>query len=319
RKRNPNLWRSKPEEVSTMQSRSGDSFTTHGLPAGELTTFKFIRSELLERGIYGYMYLGGNASSRDKICIKQVELQQREDDKDDSRQHTAIQALKTECKTLKDLHHPNIVKYLGSEETSTNLTMFLEYLPDASIGSCIQKYGKLNDSVTRSFTTQILNGLAYLHSKAIIHRNLRADNILVDMNGRCKISQFGTSARMEDVHETELKGIRGIVYWMAPEIVNTQNKGYNLKVDIWGVGCVALEMWTGMRPWMDEEMVAVMIKVRLTSKHPPPVHEDVVLSEEADDFRMKCFAIAPEERPSAKELQKHPYLLLPSGWLFTGF
>jgi len=69
---------------------------------------------------------------------------------------------------------------------------------------------------------------------------------------------------------------------------------------------------------MGEEIVAVMFKL-FQSKLPPPVPEDVVLGEEADDFRRKCFAINPEERPSAAELRKHSYLSLPDNWEFTGF
>ena len=100
--------------------------------------------------------------------------------------------------------------------------------------------------------------------------------------------------------------MQGTVFWMAPEVINTQKKGYNFKVDIWSVGCVVLEMWAGKRPWTGEEMVAVMLKVcsdlecyfrwlmlqqLYQSKLPPPVPDEVNLTEQADDFRMRCFAM----------------------------
>lgn len=53
---------------------------------------------------------------------------------------------------------------------------------------------------------------------------------------------------------------------MAPEVINTQKKGYNFKIDIWSVGCVVLEMWAGMRPWMGDEAVAVMFKVSVMKR-----------------------------------------------------
>jgi len=84
--------------------------------------------------------------------------------------------------------------------------------------------------------------------------------------------------------------MQGTVFWMAPEVINTQRSGDKFKVDIWSVGCVVLEMWAGVRPWMGEEMLAVMFKL-YQSKQPPPVPEDVVLLVEADDFRRKCFAM----------------------------
>jgi mitogen-activated protein kinase kinase kinase len=146
----------------------------------------------------------------------------------------------------------------------------------------LHKHGKFEDNVTRSFTAQILSGLEYLHSKSILHRvrhadscrvvspqladllllqDLKADNILVEMSGTCKISDFGISKRTEDLHGGAFTALQGTVFWMAPEVINTQKKGYNFKIDIWSVGCVVLEMWAGMRPWMGEEMVAVMFKV----------------------------------------------------------
>ena len=90
---------------------------------------------------------------------------------------------------------------------------------------------------------------------------MKADNILVEMSGTCKISDFGISKRTEDVHGGAHTAMQGTVFWMAPEVIHTQKKGYNFKIDIWSVGCVVLEMWAGMRPWMGEEMVAVMFKV----------------------------------------------------------
>ncbi len=90
-------------------------------------------------------------------------------------------------------------------------------------------------------------------------QDLKADNILVEMSGVCKISDFGISKRTDD--NGAETAMQGTVFWMAPEVVNPQGKGYNFKVDIWSVGCVVLEMWAGTRPWQGDEMVAVMFKV----------------------------------------------------------
>ena len=81
------------------------------------------------------------------------------------------------------------------------------------------------------------------------------------MSGVCKISDFGISKRTDDLDGGAFTAMQGTVFWMAPEVVNTQKKGYNFKIDIWSVGCVVLEMWAGMRPWNGEEMFAVMFKV----------------------------------------------------------
>lgn len=58
--------------------------------------------------------------------------------------------------------------------------------------------------------------------------------------------------------------MQGTVFWMAPEVVKTNKKGYTFKIDIWSIGCIVLEMWAGRRPWNDEESVSVMYKVRIS-------------------------------------------------------
>jgi len=230
-----------------------------------------------------------------------------------------VEALKLESETLKDLDHPNIVQYLGFEETPTFLSIFLEYVPGGSIASCLRKHGKFDEEVTKSFTKQILSGLDYLHSKGIIHRDLKADNILVETSGICKISDFGISKRTDDINMAgAYTSMQGTVFWMAPEVINSSKSGYNFKIDIWSVGCVVFEMWTGHRPWSGQEAMAVLIHLYST-RQAPPVPADVSLSPLADNFRQLCFAMDPDERPSALELQKHQYLELRQDWTFNGF
>ncbi|KAJ7822076.1 kinase-like domain-containing protein [Mycena olivaceomarginata] len=311
RKRSTKLWGSKVEEVDTANLPESPS-TSEG-PA----TFKWVRGELIGRGTYGRVYLALNATTGEVIAVKQVEIPRTASDKNDSRQVTIVQALKDESETLRVLDHPNIVQYLGFEETLSNLSIFLEYVPGGSIGSCLLKHGSFDEDVTKSFTSQILAGLEYLHSKGILHRDLKSDNILVEMTGVCKISDFGISKRTDD-HNDAHTAMQGTVFWMAPEVINTKKKGYSFKIDIWSIGCVVLEMWAGTRPWLGDEVVAVMFKL-YQSKQPPPVPDGLVLTPLADDFRKKCFAINPEERPAAAELRRHPYLTLSPGWVFDGF
>ena len=82
-----------------------------------------MRGELIGKGTYGRVYLALNATTGEMIAVKQVEIPRTASDKDDSRQVTVVEALKLESETLKDLDHPNIVSYLGFEETPTFLSM----------------------------------------------------------------------------------------------------------------------------------------------------------------------------------------------------
>lgn len=140
---------------------------------------------------------------------------------------------------------------------------FLEYVPGGSIASCLRKHGKFDEEVTKSFTGQILGGLEYLHSKGILHRDMKCDNILVETTGICKISDFGISKRTDDINMAgAYTSMQGTVFWMAPEVIDANKKGYNSKIDIWSVGCVVFEMWTGQRPWSGREAMAVLLQVR---------------------------------------------------------
>ena len=88
-----------------------------------IAIFKWIRGELIGKGTYGRVYLALNATTGEMIAVKQVEIPKTESDRDDSRQITVVEALKLESETLKDLDHPNIVQYLGFEQTPDFLSM----------------------------------------------------------------------------------------------------------------------------------------------------------------------------------------------------
>ena len=97
-------------------------------------------------------------------------------------------------------------------------------------------------------------------------QDLKADNILVDYSGTCKISDFGISKKASEMTRLgkAYTQMRGTIYWMAPEVLASTADGYDVKVDIWSVGCVAVEMWTGKRPWHPLPFPTVMIEVGIS-------------------------------------------------------
>ncbi|KAK0232966.1 kinase-like domain-containing protein [Armillaria fumosa] len=280
--------------------------------------FQWIRGELIGKGSYGRVYLGCNANTGEIIAVKQVELLPKKQFERTNQQMEMANALKFESETLKDLEHPHIVRYLGYEESPESLNIFLEYVPGGTIESCLFQHGRFSEGLTKSFTSQILEGLEYLHCRGIIHRDLKAANILVDHLGNCKISDFGISKRVDQLEAAFANtGMKGTVFWMAPEVVSPpKSGGYDVKVDIWSVGCIVLEMWSGKRPWAGQEVIAVMLKLH-KDKLPPPIPKDLHLSGLAISFRNICFASNPAKRPMASELRKHPYLTPVPGWSFT--
>ncbi|KAK6516710.1 hypothetical protein TWF506_006602 [Arthrobotrys conoides] len=268
-------------------------------------TFKWFKGQLIGQGTYGKVYLGMNATTGEFLAVKQVEVTPN-----DSRK-ALINALNQEIETMKDLDHANIVQYLGCERKDLSISIFLEYIPGGSVGSCLKKHGKFEESVVRDLTRQMLDGLAYLHREGILHRDLKGDNILLDLDGTCKISDFGISKKTEDIYGNDASNnMQGSVFWMAPEVVNPKKgQGYSAKVDIWSVGCVVLEMFAGRRPWENEETIGAIFKIG-SEKKAPPVPDDVSqhVTPEAIAFMADCHTTEPSERPTAETLlTQHPF------------
>ncbi|KAJ9478244.1 Serine/threonine-protein kinase BCK1/SLK1/SSP31 [Pseudozyma hubeiensis] len=322
RRRSTKLWGTKVVEMTPGQEiATPASATLAESPSSETASakpvFKWVKGDLIGKGTYGRVYLALNATTGEMIAVKQVELPRTASDREDSRQKGVVAALKSEIETLKDLDHPHIVSYLGFEETTQFLSIFLEYVPGGSVGSCLRKHGKFEEPTIKSFLHQILEGLAYLHSQGILHRDLKADNILVDFEGICKISDFGTVRRSDDIYgNVENMSLQGSIFWMAPEVVSLSKKGYSAKIDIWSLGCVVLEMFAGRRPWSDDEAVQAMFKIGAERKA-PPIPADVKLSKQAAHFLKNCFEVDPAKRPTAQRLLDHVFSVPDDGWEFS--
>ncbi|KAJ5601650.1 hypothetical protein N7510_011184 [Penicillium lagena] len=279
-------------------------------PPQRQPTFRIIRGKLIGKGTYGRVYLGINADNGEVLAVKQVEINARIAGMDKDRIKEMVAALNQEIDTMQHLEHPNIVQYLGCERGEFSISIYLEYISGGSIGSCLRKHGKFEESVVKSLTRQTLSGLAYLHDKGILHRDLKADNILLDLDGTCKISDFGISKKTDNIYGNDsTNSMQGSVFWMAPEVIQSQGRGYSAKVDIWSLGCVVLEMFAGRRPWSKEEAIGAIFKLGSLSEA-PPIPEDVSLniSPAALSFMLDCFTIDTYDRPTAGTLlTRHPF------------
>lgn len=256
------------------------------------TTFRWFKGQLIGKGTYGRVYLGMNATTGEFLAVKEVEVNPKAAGGDKSKMKELVAALDHEIDTMQHLDHVNIVQYLGCERKETSISIFLEYIPGGSIGSCLRKHGKFEESVVSSLTRQTLSGLAYLHREGILHRDLKADNILLDLDGTCKISDFGISKKTDNIYGNDKSNnMQGSVFWMAPEVIRSQTEGYSAKVDIWSLGCVVLEMFAGRRPWSKEEAVGAIYKI--ANGETPPIPEDIqeTIGHLAVAFMMDCFQV----------------------------
>ncbi|KAJ8536795.1 hypothetical protein K7X08_035196 [Anisodus acutangulus] len=255
------------------------------------------KGKLLGRGTFGHVYVGFNSDSGEMCAMKEVTLFS-----DDAKSKESAKQLAQEIALLSRLRHPNIVQYYGTETVGDKLYIYLEYVSGGSIYKLLQEYGAFGEAAIRSYTQQILSGLAYLHAKNTVHRDIKGANILVDPNGRIKLADFGMAKHITG--QSCPLSFKGSPYWMAPEVIKNSS-GCNLAVDIWSLGCTVLEMATSKPPWSQYEGVAAMFKIG-NSKELPAVPEQ--LSDEAKDFVRKCLQREPRHRPTAAQLLEHPFV-----------
>ncbi|KAL9237322.1 hypothetical protein vseg_011885 [Gypsophila vaccaria] len=255
------------------------------------------KGKMLGRGSFGHVYLGFSSETGDMCAMKEVTLFS-----DDPKSKESAKQLQQEIALLSRLRHPNIVQYYGSETVGDTLYIYLEYVSGGSIYKLLQEYGQLGESAIRSYTHQILSGLAFLHGKKTVHRDIKGANILVDPNGRVKLADFGMAKHITG--QSCPLSFKGSPYWMAPEVIKNAN-GYSLAVDIWSLGCTVLEMATTKPPWSQYEGVAAMFKIG-NSKELPTIPDH--LSEEGKDFVKLCLRRNPLDRPSAAELLEHQFV-----------
>lgn len=255
------------------------------------------KGRLLGRGSFGQVYLGFNSESGEMCAMKEVALLS-----DDAKSRESAQQLGQEISLLSRLRHPNIVQYYGSETVDDKLYIYLEYVSGGSIYKLLQDYGQFGESAIRNYTQQILSGLAYLHNKQTVHRDIKGANILVDPNGRVKVADFGMAKHITG--QSCPLSFKGSPYWMAPEVIRNAN-GSSLAVDIWSLGCTVLEMATSKPPWSQYEGVAAMFKIG-NSKELPAIPDH--LSDEGKDFVRQCLQRNPLHRPTAAQLLDHPFI-----------
>ncbi|XVF59405.1 hypothetical protein PTKIN_Ptkin07bG0273200 [Pterospermum kingtungense] len=219
-------------------------------------------------------------------------------------------SLKNEKEVLDQLGFcPQIIRCFGDdcsiEKGVKFYNLFLEYANRGSLADQVKKNGgNLMESDVRRYTRSILKGLRFVHAKGFVHCDIKLQNILLFGNGDVKIADFGLAKRNGE--EQRSMEIRGTPLHMAPESVN--NNEYDSAVDIWALGCVIVEMFTGKPAWNFQpgtNVAALLIKIGVSDELPGIPEE---LSEEGKDFLRKCFVKDPNKRWTAEMLLNHPFM-----------
>ncbi|CAH2449721.1 Signal transducing MEK kinase [Komagataella phaffii CBS 7435] len=262
----------------------------------------WLKGARIGAGSFGTVFLGINSFTGELMAVKQVELPTARS-VNDAHGQNMLESLKQEISLLRELDHENVVRCIGSSIDDEFLNVFLEYIPGGSVSSMLNNYGPFEEPLIRNFVKQVLSGLAYLHEKQIIHRDIKGANVLIDTKGTVKISDFGISKRMSDLKPSSKRAsLQGSVYWMAPEVV--KQTVYTNKADIWSVGCLIIEMFTGKHPFPDFSQMQAIFKIGMqTRPEIPPTASDLARS-----FLESCLESDYTKRSSATDLSHHEFV-----------
>ncbi|CAG8456764.1 816_t:CDS:2 [Funneliformis caledonium] len=250
----------------------------------------YSRQELVGRGAYGAVYKGINNETNQVVAIKVLNLDTEEDDVGD---------IIKEINLLSQLKHSDsqsITKYYGSFLHGTKLWIIMEYAAGGSIRSLVEeKYISL-------ITREVLQALIYLHKCKIIHRDIKAANILLTEEGKVQLCDFGVAGQLT-ASSAKRTSFVGTPYWMAPEVIK-EGATYDTKADIWSLGITVIEMATGNPP---HHKLSAMKAIQLIPKTPPPQLEDK-FSVHIRELVSLCLNDYSEQRPTAEELMKSKFI-----------
>ena len=161
----------------------------------------------------------------------------------------------------------------------------------------------LNEYQIASIVQMVLLGLKFLHDKKIIHRDIKAGNILLNRDGFAKLGDFGVSATLSRTMSKRVSKI-GTPYWMSPEVFS--QKKYDTKTDIWSLGITCIQMAEGDPP--NHNLRPFQIVKMIINKPPKGLTDPSKWSKEFNDFVSQCLIYDPEKRPSAIDLLSHPFI-----------
>jgi len=285
---------------------------------------KYAKLEKIGEGTYGLVYKARDKVTNQLVALKKIRLESE----DEGTPSTAVR----EISILKQLQHPNIVQLIEVIHTETSLTLVFEYL-DQDLKNYLDACGEkgIDDYTIKSFLFQLLQGIGYCHKHRVLHRDLKPQNLLINMEGELKLADFGLARGFgipvkKYTHEV-------VTLWYRPPDVLMGSTKYSTQVDIWGVGCIFAEMVTG-RPLFcgssDQDQLVKIFKIMGTptrSEWPAmadlPEYKNVEtypryegkklkavlprLSKTGLDLIERMLQADPQKRITAKDAMRHPY------------
>lgn len=245
------------------------------------------------QGASGGVYIAYSVNASNKVvAIKQMNLEQQ----------PKKELIINEILVMKGSKHPNIVNYIDSYLLKGELWVVMEYMEGGSLTEIVT-HSVMTEAQIGAVCRETLKGLKFLHSKGVIHRDIKSDNILLNTEGNIKMTDFGFCAQINELNLKRTTMV-GTPYWMAPEVVS--RKEYGPKVDIWSLGIMVIEMIEGEPPYLNETPLRALYLIATNGT--PRLKEPEALSNDIKKFLARCLQVEPGRRGTAEKLLEDKFI-----------
>jgi tRNA A-37 threonylcarbamoyl transferase component Bud32 len=219
-------------------------------------------------------------------------------------------ALENEIELLKTISHPAIVQLYETLEDANTIYLIMELIKGSDLFDISDFLGTLRPASVAALLTPLLSALCYMHSRGIVHHDIKPENIIVDYNlNTLKLTDFGSAKFCSKNIEG---AVGGTLNYMAPEVLLNMRGARNVcdkSVDIWSIGILTYLLISGNHPFdskkSNENILNRIIKGKF--KMEGPIWEKV--PKDCKDFIKKCLVIDPKKRATAEQLLKHPWIV----------
>ncbi|XP_012626062.1 STE20-like serine/threonine-protein kinase isoform X1 [Microcebus murinus] len=254
-------------------------------------------------GAFGKVYKAQNKETNVLAAAKVIDTKSEEE----------LEDYMVEIDILASCDHPNIVKLLDAFYYENNLWILIEFCAGGAVDAVMLELERpLTESQIQVVCKQTLEALNYLHDNKIIHRDLKAGNILFTLDGDIKLADFGVSAKNTRTIQRRDSFI-GTPYWMAPEVVmceTSKDRPYDYKADVWSLGITLIEMAEIEPPHHELNPMRVLLKI--AKSEPPTLAQPSKWSSNFKDFLKKCLEKNVDARWNTSQLLQHPFVTVGS-------
>jgi len=218
--------------------------------------------------------------------------------------------LDNEIELLKNISHPNIVQLYETLEDKSAIYLIVELIKGSDLFDVSESLGSLSHSSVAALLTPLLNAISYLHSRGIVHHDIKPENIIIDYAlNTLKLTDFGSAKFCSKNTEG---AVGGTLHYMAPEVLMNMrgaHKTCDKAVDIWSIGVLCYLLISGSNPF-DSKKNNENILNRIIAgkfKFEGPVWDKV--PKDCKEFIKKCLVVDPKKRATITDLLKHPWIL----------